>query len=278
MKSFPVPAAVTLVQLASCSIFVWGIGFAGVKIDQLTIKNARPYAVYVLAFAAGIYSNMRALESSNVETIIVFRACTPMCVAVIEWAFMGRELPDNRSTMALIAVMGGAGAYVSMDAEFKMGGWAAYFWIFTWYFLLCFQMAFGKHLLKSVELDTVWGPVLYSNFLSIPPTILLGATLGDFAKYDPGMVTTQAYFWVGVSCVLGIAIGYTGWAARDMVSASTYTLVGVINKLISVLISVMFINQTASGASLACLLVCLIAGTQYRQPPARSDSGPAAKA
>jgi GDP-mannose transporter len=269
MSSFPVPAMVTLIQLVTCTAFVYVIGFAGVKTDALTLENAKPYGIYVLAFACGIYSNMRALEGSNVETIIVFRACTPLCVAIIEWAFMNRELPEPKSLASLVVVMMGAGAYVSMDAEFKIGGMAAYFWIFIWYFLLCFQMTFGKYLLKEVSLETVWGPVLYSNFLSIPPTIVLGSTLGDFSKYAPEMVSDSAMFWVSLSCVIGIGIGYTGWACRDMISATSYTLVGVINKLISVAVSVTFINKTASFSSIGCLLVCLLAGTQYKQAPER---------
>ena len=86
------------------------------------LASARPYALYVCAFAAGIYSNMRALAVSNVETIIVFRACTPMCVAVIEYLFMNREFPSSKSVGSLLVVMLGAGLYVSVDAEFKMGG------------------------------------------------------------------------------------------------------------------------------------------------------------
>lgn len=50
------------------------------------------------------------------------------------------------------------------------------------YFLLCFQMTYGKVLLQNVKLDTVWGPVLYTNLLSIPPTIVLALVLGDFEK------------------------------------------------------------------------------------------------
>ena len=95
-------------------------------------------------------------------------------------------------------------------------------------------MTYGKFLLKGVKLETVWGPVLYTNILSIPPTIVLGSVLGDFAKYERTEATENAALWVTLSCIFGIAIGYSGWAARDMISATSYTLVGVVNKLISV--------------------------------------------
>eukprot|EP00039_Didymoeca_costata_P018784 m.334951 g.334951 ORF g.334951 m.334951 type:complete len:310 (-) comp17481_c0_seq1:1841-2770(-) len=273
MRSLPVPSLVSLCQLVSCAIFVYVIGFMGVKIDHLEMDKVKPYAIYVLAFAAGIYSNMRALAVSNVETIIVFRACTPICVATIEFLFMNREFPNMKSLAALSVVMLGAGTYVSADAEFKMGGLSAYFWVFIWYFLLCFQMTYGKVLLQNVKLETIWGPVLYTNILSVIPTMVLGATLGDFEKYDPADVTESAGLWVALSCIFGIAIGYSGWAARDMISATSYTLVGVINKLISVFVSVTFINKSASWTSIAALLVCLVAGTQYEQSPERIKNG-----
>ena len=153
-------------------------------------------------------------------------------------------------------------------------GMSAYFWVFAWYFLLCFQMTYGKVLLQNVKLPTVWGPVLYTNILSIPPTLVLGAVLGDFEKYaamDSADVSEDAWLWVGLSCVFGIAIGYSGWAARDMISATSYTLVGVVNKLLSVTISVLFINHNASLLSISALLVCLVGSTQYSQPPLREE-------
>lgn len=40
---------------------------------------------------------------------------------------------------------------------------------------------------------------------------------------------------------------------------------GVINKMLTVTVSVAFINKTASPMAIGALLLCLIAGTQYEQ-------------
>lgn len=209
------------------------------------------------------------------ETIIVFRACTPIAVAIVEYLFMDRERPNNKSCAALLVIAMGAYAYTKMDAEMKMSGMQAYIWIALWYSLLVFQMTYGKVLLKEVKLDTVWGPVLYTNALSIPPTIVLAYVLGDFEKYEVVEPSENATFWVAMSCIFGIAIGYSGWKCRGMISATSYTLVGVINKLLSVGVSVAFINKSATWQSIAALLVCLAAGTQYTEPPKRNaDSIP----
>lgn len=39
------------------------------------------------------------------ETIIVFRACVPIVVALLDWAFMGRQLPSLRSWLALAVLV-----------------------------------------------------------------------------------------------------------------------------------------------------------------------------
>jgi len=270
MMSYRVPAIVNLLQLISCTVFIYIIGFAGVKTDPLRMEYAKPYAVYVCAFASGIYANMKALAASNVETIIVFRACAPFCTLAIEYFFMDQALPSRKSTAALSAVAFGAYIYVSLDAEFAMNGMAAYFWVLVWYFLLCFQMTYGKKLLSEIKLETVWGPVLYTNLLSVPPTILLGYFLGDFEKYAVTEPSENATLWVSMSCIFGIAIGYSGWWCRDLISATSYTLVGVINKMLTVTVSVLFINKSASPMAIGALLLCLIAGTQYEQPPKRT--------
>ena len=145
--------------------------------------------------------------------------------------------------------------------------------MFVWYFLLCFQMTYGKVLLQNVKLETVWGPVLYTNFLSIFPTLVLGASLGDFAKVDEVTQADDAVLWVGLSCIIGVLIGYSGWKCRDMITATSYTLVGVVNKLLTVMVSLVFINDSWTYTSIFCLLVCLGAGSQYEQAPLRKSPG-----
>ena len=50
------------------------MGTGLVATDHFEWKKVKPYLIYVGMFVATIYTNMRALQHSNVETIIVFRA------------------------------------------------------------------------------------------------------------------------------------------------------------------------------------------------------------
>ena len=58
---------------------------------------------------------------------------------------------------------------------------------------------------------------------------------------------------------------YTGWLCRGMVSATTYTLVGVVNKFFTVLLNVAVWDKHSSPWGLAAVCFCLLAGTFYQQ-------------
>ncbi len=57
-----------------------------------------------------------------------------------------------------------------------------------------------------------------------------------------------------------------------MVSATTYTLVGVVNKFLTVLLNVFLWDKHSTGAGIASVLLCLLAGTLYQQAPRRDEA------
>lgn len=54
-----------------------------------------------------------------------------------------------------------------------------------------------------------------------------------------------------------------------MVSAATYTLVGVVNKFFTVLLNVFLWDKHSSTAGIVAVCVCLAAGFFYQQAPMR---------
>ena len=78
-------------------------------------------------------------------------------------------------------------------------------------------------------------------------------------------------------CVAGTLIGWAGWQCRSLVSATSYTLIGVVNKLLTVVMSVLFLDKHASGTGIFALCLCIAASTQYSQAPMRKkDTEPEA--
>jgi solute carrier family 35 len=54
-----------------------------------------------------------------------------------------------------------------------------------------------------------------------------------------------------------------------MVSATTYTLVGVVNKFITVLLNVLIWDKHSTPLGIGSVCLCLLAGSFYQQAPKR---------
>jgi hypothetical protein len=57
-----------------------------------------------------------------------------------------------------------------------------------------------------------------------------------------------------------------------MVSATTYTLVGVANKFLTVILNIVLWDKHSSQLGLLAVVCCLLAGSFYEQSPKKDDS------
>ncbi len=57
-----------------------------------------------------------------------------------------------------------------------------------------------------------------------------------------------------------------------MVSATTYTLVGVVNKFLTVLLNVLVWDKHSTPFGIFSVCVCLLAGSFYQQAPKREEA------
>jgi len=275
----PLPSVVSFCQIVFAAIVVLILKSCCVEIDGFDREKLKAYAMYIVAFVSAIYANMQALQHSNVETVIVFRACSPIAVAILEWALMGRALPSGRSALSLAMVAFGAIVYCLCDSEFMLIGIKAYTWVIIYFFLITFEMTYGKKLTSSVKMESVWGPVLYCNLLAAMPMFLLGYGNGDYENIAESFSEMPANGMAILifSCVAGTLIGYTGWLCRGMISATSYTLVGVVNKFLTVLLNVAIWDKHSSPMGLAAVCLCLGSGMFYQQSPMREDAKAAMK-
>ena len=205
-----VPSVLSLIQIVSATVFVFTIKYVfKQEVDGFEYDKVKAYSLYIFAFVSCIYCNMKALEASNVETVIVFRACTPICVSVIDYMFMGREWPSTKSQMSLLLVAFGAGMYCMTDSQFAMNGMQAYTWVSLYLVLIVFEMTYGKSLTSNVKMDSVWGPVLYCNALSIVPMFLLGWFRGEFEGVGEQLqeIPSDGAWLILASCIVGTLIG-----------------------------------------------------------------------
>ena len=270
LKEVPLPSFLAVLQFFAsvlCAVGLSAIGQA--ELDKLEWPRVRVYMVYIGLFATAIYSNMQALSHSNVETLIVFRACGPLLVSVLEWRMLGRTLPSRRSALALLGIFFFAAGYVASDRAFAMHGLRAYTWCGVYFISICLSDTCGKQLISGLQWRSIWGPVLYTNLLATPVMLGFGVLGGEVPRLAAATWRSSAVALYALSCVFGIAISFTGWRCRALVSATCYTVLGVANKMLTVLANVVIWDDHATPAGIACLVGCLVCATAYRPAPLR---------
>ena len=139
------------------------------------------------------------------------------------------------------------------------------------YAIFCFDQVYIKHAVDSVPVESNWGRVFYTNFwaslimavstVATEPEVLLATA------WTPATVGA-----LSVSCLLGVAMSYFAFLCRAAVSATSFTVIGNVCKVLTVLINVFIWDKHASKEGLAFLFCCLAAAYFYKQAPMRATS------
>ena len=138
-------------------------------------------------------------------------------------------------------------------------GASGYVWLLVWWVLLALQMTYGKWMTEKIEM-TQWERVFYTNAFALPPTFLLFFVTGENAEVNDVFLGDNALLWLIASCVMGVGISYSGWRTRSVITATTFTLVGVLNKMATIAFTVIVWPADASLASIAALVCCILFG------------------
>jgi len=262
------PSTILFCQLAATGVAVQIASKAGmIELDPITMQHLKPFSIVAMAFLATIYANIKTLQYANVETFIVFRACTPLALCVLDYVFLGRELPGLRSAMCLLMLFAGAMGYVLSDKTFEVRG---YFWVGIWFVVFLFDMIYLKHAADSIKVKSNWTRVFYSNALPCVPLFLLGMFDSENEKFKE--FTSQGLAILLLSCVMGCAMSYVSWQARSVISATAFSIVGNACKFLTIVINCAIWDKHASPTGLLCLCVCLVAAFFYKQAPMRAES------
>jgi len=139
--------------------------------------------------------------------------------------------------------------------------------------------AYGKQIVKSVPLETTSGPVIYTNLLGFLPMLFLASVGNEYNKAQTFMaekatigISSAAIVYLILGSLVGTGIGYSGWWCRSVVSATSFTLIGVMNKFLTILLNLVMWDQHATNGGILALLVCIAGGSIYEQAPMRNDA------
>ncbi|KAJ0043676.1 hypothetical protein Pint_17207 [Pistacia integerrima] len=98
-------------------------------------------------------------------------------------------------------------------------------------------------------------------------TIFGGSVIYVLTDYQ---FTVMAYSWalaylVGLSCLFGLAISFFGFSCRRAISATGFTVLGIVNKLLTVVINLVIWDKHSTWVGTVGLLICMLGGVMYQQ-------------
>jgi drug/metabolite transporter (DMT)-like permease len=152
---------------------------------------------------------MKSLTTVNVETVIVFRSCSPIAVSIIEYLFLNREFPSFRSCLSLLGVVFGAFLYCLSDSQFLLEGYSSYFWVIIYFVLITTEMTYGKVITSAVKMDSIWGSVLYCSVLSLPLLAMIECYEGKMEQKIDAATNLSSFGWfiILMSSIFATLIG-----------------------------------------------------------------------
>ena len=124
-----------------------------------------------------------------------------------------------------------------------------------------------------MEVITNWERVLYLNAWAtcILVTYEFLFDLRAVMHLHKHLRNTGTFSCVIISCVMAVIMSYLTMACRKAISATAFTVVGNVCKVMTIVASAVIWGQHVTAYGMASLLACLVAATFYEQAPLVSE-------
>ncbi|KAL1190041.1 GDP-mannose transporter GONST3 [Cardamine amara subsp. amara] len=268
IMKFPYPGALTAMQyLTSAAGVLLCAQMKLIEHDSLNLLTMWRFLPAAMIFYLSLFTNSELLLHANVDTFIVFRSAVPIFVAIGETLFLHQPWPSVKTWSSLATIFGGSLLYVFTDYQFTI---AAYSWALAYLVSMTIDFVYIKHVVMTIGLNT-WGLVLYNNLealLLFPLELLI---MGELKKIkheitdESDWYSFQVVLPVGLSCLFGLAISFFGFSCRRAISATGFTVLGIVNKLLTVVINLVVWDKHSTFVGTLGLLICMFGGVMYQQ-------------
>ncbi|XP_049379519.1 GDP-mannose transporter GONST1-like isoform X3 [Solanum stenotomum] len=254
------------------SLRVFGI----ITTEPLTWRLIRVWLPVNVIFVGMLITSMFSLKYINVAMVTVLKNVTNVITAVGEM-YLFNKTHDNKVWTALFLMIISAVTGGITDLSFHAIG-------YTWQIINCFLTASysltlrrvmdtAKQVTKSGNLDE-FSMVLLNNTLSLPLGILLILLFNEVDYLSRTPLLQLPIFWLVTtfSGLLGLAISFTSMWFLHQTSATTYSLVGSLNKIPLSVAGIFLFHVSTSLENSASILFGLLAGVFFARAKMQDKS------
>ncbi|KAG6767421.1 hypothetical protein POTOM_028626 [Populus tomentosa] len=230
----------------------------------------------IVSFIGNNKKQSESLKYINVAMVTILKNVTNVITAVGEMYLFQKD-HDSRVWAALFLMIISAISGGITDLSFHAVGYA-------WQIINCFLTASysltlrrvmdtAKHVTKSGNLNE-FSMVMLNNTLSLPLGLILIFVFNevDYLSRTPLLRLPTFWFVVTLSGFLGLAISFTSMWFLHQTGATTYSLVGSLNKIPLSVAGILLFHVPTSLQNSASILFGLLAGVFFARAKMRERS------
>lgn len=250
--------------------------FGVITTEPLTGKLIKVWFPVNVIFVGMLITSMFSLKYINVAMVTILKNVTNVITAIGEM-YLFKKHHDNRVWVALFLMIISAISGGITDLSFHAIG-------YTWQIINCFLTASYsltlRKLMDTAKLATTSGNlnefsmVLLNNTLSLPLGLVLMFVFGEVDYLSRTPLLWMPTFWLvmTISGFLGLAISFTSMWFLHQTGATTYSLVGSLNKIPLSVAGILLFNVPTSLENSASIFFGLAAGVFFARAKMRERS------
>ena len=274
-RALLIVGAPPLLLLYQCCFAVICLAFANVlglihAIQPMSDTERKRFFVVVALFVVTLFANMKSLQIANVDTVICLRMTAPLILSVLDYLFLGRRLPTMTSLFSLLAISASFSSFLIFTDE--LSDFRAIFWLALWYSCMIVETVYVKFVVMQSTLSTA-GQAFYQNLYAIPILFIIAVSVNDIdIHHDEGFSLFPGLFLIVTTCALGLGMSYLSFAVREQISATSFSVLGNVCKLATILINLLIWDKHASAAGTLSVMFCIFSSAFYKQAPLRPST------
>lgn len=250
-------------------LFLQTCGCLGlIKLEPFSWKIVKLWYPVNLIFVGMICTSFLSLQKLGVPMATVLKNLTNLFTIGGDYFFYGKVYGAAVwSTLGLMALSALCGAFT--DLEFTMEGyvWQMVNCLFTAAYSLYLRGVMDKlvtvtsNKTKLDEFSMIW----YNNLLSLPLIAGLIYFSGEYktAWHEPALNNPKFLVAVAATCLVAFGISFASLWFLSTTTATTYSLVGSLNKIPIAIIGLLAFNVAWTYPNLLSVVVGLVAGVIF---------------
>jgi GDP-mannose transporter len=267
---FPYPLVLLLYQnvftlvLCLAARYFGFIQFPGLQKE--VVKDWIPVNIlFILMLSTGSY----ALRILSIPMVTIFKNISTCLVTFGDYALFGQDVTSGIFASVIIMVVASVVAGFN-DMAFDVNG---YMWMIMNTFVTAAYVLYMRYAMRKTRLSE-YGAVYYNNLLAIPfllPVLYASGEMQGITTYDSSNYTNSFLMMVFLCGVSGFLISVCSFWAVKATSATTYSIVGTLNKIPLTIIGFLFFGAPTNLTGTISIAIGLAGGILYTWEKQRKD-------